>query len=246
MDKLDKIGIEKVTGELETRGLSRDEINRLLPFLSMKGSSSDLISELRGLLAGSETGIRGLDELEILFSLAGELEIGCPVEFDLTLARGLNYYTGAIIEVKSADMEIGSICGGGRYDNLTGIFGLPDISGVGISFGADRIYDVMNELDAFPKEVNATTKVLLINFGEEEQKYCLQLLKLLRKERIRAELYPDSAKLKKQMDYANTRNIPFVILAGAEEIDKSLYKLKNMATGEQSLLSAQEIISIIR
>ena len=246
IDKLEKIGIEKVSAELQERGLNEDEINRITPFLKMKGTNLDLIKELRSLLSGSATGMKGLNELEKLFKLAADLEIKTPVEFDLTLARGLNYYTGAIIEVKAQDAEIGSICGGGRYDNLTGIFGLPDVSGVGISFGADRIFDVLNQLDLYPAEVNTSTRVLLINFGEKEQEYCLRLLKQLRKEEISAELFPDSVKLKKQMNYANSRNIPFVVLVGEDEIQKNMYTIKNMTNGEQSMLTADELINTVK
>jgi len=242
IDKLDKIGEENVLTELRDRGLSESSIQKLLPFLKIKGDYSRILSEMKNLLAQSAIGLKGIEEIETIFNMVTELGIILNIELDLTLARGLNYYTGAIIEVKADDVEIGSICGGGRYDNLTGIFGLENVSGVGISFGADRIYDVLNQLNKYPSEVNATTKVLITNFGEKEQVYGLKLLQQLRENEISAELYPDVAKLKKQMSYANSRNIPYVILIGEEEINSGKYLLKYMKNGEQTLLKNDELI----
>ena len=200
-----------------------------------------MLNKLESLLQKSETGIKGINELRTIFDYLDDLHIHAEIQLDMTLARGLNYYTGAIIEVKSNDVEIGSICGGGRYDDLTGIFGLPEVSGVGVSFGADRIYDVMNQLNQFPEEVVATTKVFFVNFGEKEEKYCLKLLSSLRDAGISAELYPEQAKLKKQMTYANNRGIKYVILAGENEIKENLITVKNMFTGEQVNMKPDEL-----
>lgn len=242
IDKIEKIGLEKVISELEGRGLSAKAIEKLKPFLSMKGQNLELISKLQTLLNESETGLKGIEEIEVLFDLMTKLESSLRVEFDLTLARGLNYYTGAIIEVKADDVQIGSICGGGRYDNLTGIFGLPDVSGVGISFGADRIYDVLNQLELYPEEVASATQVLILNFGANEQEHALSLAQLLRKANIRTEIYPDSVKIKKQMNYANNQHIPFVLMVGAQEIENKCYALKNMNSGEQQMLKPDELV----
>lgn len=242
IDKIDKIGLENVIEELKSRGVPDVAIDKLKPFLTMKESGNELSDHLKNLLQHSATGLKGIDEIEIVRAFASQVNLKTSLEFNLTLARGLNYYTGAIIEVKANDVQIGSICGGGRYDNLTGIFGLPDVSGVGISFGADRIYDVMDQLKLFPPEVTNTTKLLLINFGEREQVHCLGLLKQLRNSGIAAELYPDNAKLKKQMAYADARAIPFVMLIGEQEIASGMYTLKNMMTGEQTAHTIDAVI----
>jgi histidyl-tRNA synthetase len=242
IDKIDKIGIENVIAELRTHDLPETAIDKLKPFLSMKEKGIELITHLKKLLEHSATGLKGLEELERILNLSVGSTMSTRLEFNLTLARGLNYYTGAIIEVKANDVQIGSICGGGRYDNLTGIFGLPDVSGVGISFGADRIYDVMDQLKLFPPEVGSATKLLLVNFGEKEQGHCLTLLKQFREAGISAELYPDSVKLKKQMSYADAREIPYVLLVGEQEILTGLYTLKNMSTSEQKSLSFEGLV----
>ena len=242
MDKTEKAGQENVLGELRDRKLNPGAIEKLKSFLDIKVSGQNIPDELKNLLGHSETGQIGIAEMENIFSMMNELDSSLKTEFDPTLARGLNYYTGTIIEVKADDVEIGSICGGGRYDDLTGIFGMPGVSGVGISFGADRIYDVLNQLGQYPENVSSATQVLIINFGEKEQLHCLELLRNIRKAGIRAELYPDPVKLKKQMSYANSRGIPYVILAGEEEIRTGLYSLKNMTSGEQITLDTPEII----
>ncbi len=242
IDKIEKIGFKAVIEELQEKGLPADAIKKLEPFLKMKGSAPELIKDLRTLVNNSSTGLKGIEEMETLFNMAHSLNIAVPLTFDLTLARGLNYYTGVIIEVEATKLEMGSICGGGRYDDLTGIFGMPGVSGVGISFGADRIYDVMNQLDLYPGDLTSASRVLLVNFGEKEQMHCLLLLKKLRDAGIRAELYPDAVKLKKQLSYANNRNIPFVILIGDKEIESEKYTLKNMVNGEQESLTPDKII----
>ncbi|MFC0877008.1 histidine--tRNA ligase [Saccharicrinis sp. FJH2] len=246
IDKLDKIGLENVNRELQSKGVSDEAIEKLQPIILLSGSADEKINTLRKVLSGSETAMKGVDEVEEIFSWINGLNLTLPVELDLTLARGLNYYTGAIFEVKANDVEIGSICGGGRYDNLTGIFGLPGVSGVGISFGADRIYDVLNQLDAYPKETSASTKVLFINFGHKEAAYCLNGLRKLRAAGVNCELYPDDAKMKKQMTYANRKAIPFVILAGESEMEAGKFTLKNMETGEQTLVSSEELIERLK
>jgi len=233
IDKLEKTSFDTVIDELKERGLTSESIGKLVPFLQMKGTNPELIGQLKIALANSSIGLKGLEEIETIFKLTREVQVGINIDLDLTLARGLNYYTGAIIEVKANDIQIGSICGGGRYDDLTGIFGLPGISGVGISFGADRIFDVLNQLNLYPPTVNSSTKVLFLNFGEKEQIFCLKALLKMRKAGVSAELYPDPVKIKKQMDYANSRNIPFVIFAGTEEINSGIITLKNMTTGIQ-------------
>ncbi|MBN2612574.1 MAG: histidine--tRNA ligase [Bacteroidales bacterium] len=246
LDKLDKIGKENVIAELAGRGIPDRSIALLQPVMEIEGSAKDKTVFLKKLLAGSEIGAEGIKETEVLFGYVESLNMSSAVELDLTLARGLNYYTGAIIEVKARDVEIGSICGGGRYDDLTGIFGMPDVSGVGISFGADRIYDVMNQLNLFPGTVITSTKILFVNFGKTEAAYCLKVLNDLRKQDISGELYPDAVKLKKQMDYANARNIKFVALAGENEIPKGKVTLKNMDSGEQQLYSADDLVKILK
>ena len=233
IDKLDKIGLEAVNEELLAKGLSPAAINKLQPMLNLDGDTLSKLSKIEVLLSQSETGRKGIDELRTIFSFIENSSLNCKVELDLTLARGLNYYTGAIIEVKAKDVSIGSICGGGRYDNLTGVFGMDGVSGVGVSFGADRIYDVLRQLNLF-EEINvSTTEVLILNFGASETKYGLKILDQLRAMDISAELYPDSVKLKKQMSYADLKKIPYIIIAGDEEIKKNEIKFKNMASGEQ-------------
>ncbi len=241
IDKIDKIGLNAVKDELIERGVSADSVGKLEPILLLEGKNQDKLNTLRKILASSETGIKGIDELETILAYAESLSLSTPIEIDLSLARGLNYYTGAIIEVKAKDVAIGSICGGGRYDDLTGIFGLNNMSGVGISFGADRIYDVMAQLDIFPAESAATSKVMFVNFGEKEAQTCLGLLALVRKAGIAAELYPDSAKMKKQLDYANRKGIPFVALIGENEIATSTMAVKSMASGEQHQVAFHQL-----
>ncbi|MGC8865798.1 MAG: histidine--tRNA ligase [Bacteroidales bacterium] len=246
IDKLDKVGLEKVNEELAGRGLPSEAIEKLQPILFLQGSAEEKIARLTHLLHASPTGMKGLDELQTVLNYLPHFGIRSAVVFDLTLARGLNYYTGAIIEVKSTDVSIGSICGGGRYDDLTGIFGLPGISGVGISFGADRIYDVLEQTGRFPAEATSGTRVLIINFGDKEEKYCIPLLLKLRAQGTSAELYPEPAKIKKQMSYADAHAIPFVVLAGENEIQTGSFTLKNMQTGTQQKLSAEELLKTVK
>jgi histidyl-tRNA synthetase len=245
MDKLDKIGMEKVNDELALRGISTDSINLLKPLMNLDGKLKDKFGFLEGFFSESTTGLKGLEEMRTLLKLIKDLNLKNKFDFDLRLARGLSYYTGTIFEVKALDTPMGSICGGGRYDDLTGIFGLPGMSGVGISFGADRIYDVMNELNLFPHTLLSATKVLFINFGVEEEKYCLKILSDLRHNGISSELYPDQAKIKKQMEYANRKNIPYVVLAGKEEIENDRLTVKNMKTGEQKSCTPEELQQIL-
>ena len=233
IDKLDKTGIDAVKNELLQMGCAPEAVNKLIDILQFEGNNEEKIGFLKDKLASSETGSAGITEVGQVFGWLKNSEIQTEVVFDITLARGLNYYTGAIFEVVATDVKIGSICGGGRYDDLTGIFGLPGVSGVGISFGADRIYDVMSELKLFPDETTSLTKVLLVNFGEKEQIYCLQLLTKLRKAGINSEMYPEPAKMKKQMTYANNKNIPYVLLIGENEMNAGTITFKNMETGEQ-------------
>ncbi len=241
IDKLDKIGLDNVNAELRGAGLPDAAIETLQPIIQLSGSNSEKLQTMRKVLALSETGLRGVDECAFILSkLEGKLTN--TIELDLTLARGLNYYTGAIFEVKALDVEIGSITGGGRYDNLTGIFGMPGLSGVGISFGADRIYDVLNQLNLYPQSAVNTTQLLFVNFGEAEADYCLQALRQVRRAGIRAEIYPDAVKMKKQMSYANAKQIPFVALVGESEITTGQITLKNMETGEQQLVSTESLI----
>ena len=241
IDKYEKIGADNVNKELAERGLSPQAIADLQPVLQLEGSNEAKLTRLKTLLAASETGLKGVEELETIFSLVGDLDLKATLELDLRLARGLNYYTGAIIEVKALDAEMGSITGGGRYDNLTGVFGLSGVSGVGISFGADRIFDVLNTLDLYPAEAIRTTKVLFTNFGEAETKRCLSLIKNLRAAGIAAELYPEAAKMKKQLSYANSRQIPFVAMIGETELSNGTVSLKHMLTGEQQTLSQEAL-----
>ncbi|MCT4590745.1 MAG: histidine--tRNA ligase [Carboxylicivirga sp.] len=245
IDKLDKIGLDKVNEELASKGLSQEKIDTIQPIIMLSGSNRDKIAKLREVLATSEVGLKGVDELEVVLNYLDTLNLDLEVELDLTLARGLNYYTGAIFEVKAKDVKIGSITGGGRYDDLTGIFGLKDVSGVGISFGADRIYDVMNQLELFPKADGAKTRAMFVNFGGEDELYALRILKEVRKTGINAELFPDSVKMKKQMNYANKKEIPFVLLAGEEERNANVVTVKNMESGEQSKVSVEELIKVI-
>lgn len=244
IDKLDKIGLEAVNDELRANGLSDTAIEKLQPIIKLEGTNDEKLQTIREVLGGSETGLKGVAECQyILDMLKGTLKN--EIQLDLTLARGLNYYTGAIFEVKALDVQIGSITGGGRYDNLTGIFGMPGLSGVGISFGADRIYDVLNQLDLYPEEAVSTTQLLFINFGEKETAYCLPIARKARERGIRTEVFPDAVKMKKQMSYANAKNIAFVALAGDNEMAEGKVTLKNMLTGEQKLLTPEELIDAI-
>lgn len=240
IDKLDKIGIEAVNAELASKGLEPEAIEKLQPILFMKGDVREKISQLKPLL-NNEIGQKGIAELETLFDYIDEMELNIDTELDLTLARGLNYYTGAIFEVKAKDFPMGSISGGGRYDNLTGIFGLPNVSGVGISFGADRIYDVLEGLNLFPETMSESTKVIFLNFGRNEEKYCLKYLNQVRKQGINAEIYPEAAKIQKQMKYADQRNIPIVIIAGEQEVSENKFTVKWMREGRQESIPAEEI-----
>jgi histidyl-tRNA synthetase len=246
IDKLDKIGLEKVNEELKERGLSAEAIGKLEPVLLLSGDTAEKLKVLGDLISGSETGRRGMEEVLEVFDTVSLTPLNCELELDLTLARGLNYYTGAIIEVKALDVPIGSICGGGRYDDLTGIFGLQGVSGVGVSFGADRIYDVLLELDGFPATEGTFSQVLAVNFGPEEMRYCLPVLRQLREAGIRCELYPEQAKMKKQMQYADKNRIPFVLVAGEQEIKNGVFSLKNMRSGEQQDVKPGDIAGVIQ
>ncbi len=243
IDKLDKIGLEAVNEELAGKGIGTEAVAALQPILALSGTNAEKLDSLRGILAGSPTGLTGIEEMETIFSLVTTLGLTLEIELDLSLARGLNYYTGAIFEVKARDYAIGSICGGGRYDDLTGIFGMPEVSGVGISFGADRIYDVMTGLELFPAEAQTTTRVLFLNFGEAEQAQALQLMRPLREAGIACEIYPEAAKMKKQMEYANRRGVPFVAILGSEELAAGSVTLKDMGSGQQTTLAQDELIS---
>ena len=245
IDKLDKIGIDNVNAELREDGLSEEQISKLQPIISLSGTNEEKLKTIAQVLASSETGVKGVEETRYILNHLDAVGLQNEIQLDLTLARGLNYYTGAIFEVKALDAEMGSITGGGRYDNLTGIFGLPGLSGVGISFGADRIYDVLNTLDLYPKDSMNATQILFINFGEKETAYCLPIIKKVRVQGISAEIFPDAAKMKKQMAYANAKHIPFVALAGENEINEGKITLKNMETGEQQMVTPEELISLI-
>jgi histidyl-tRNA synthetase len=245
IDKLDKIGIENVNAELREKGLSDEQIGKLQPIIRLEGANYDKLATIKQTLMGSETGVKGVEELEWILRKVETLGgTRCQLDIDLTLARGLNYYTGAIFEVKALDVEIGSITGGGRYDNLTGVFGMPGMSGVGISFGADRIYDVLNQLDLYPKDSLQATQLLFVTFGEAEMDFALPLLAEVRKAGIRAEIYPEAgAKMKKQMGYANQKQIPFVAVIGSDEVANGVVSLKNMLTGEQNKVLCKDLIS---
>ena len=243
IDKLDKIGIDNVNQELREDGLTEDQIEKLQPIISLAGTNEEKLMVIAEVLKDSETGLKGVEETKFILDSLKTSGLKNEIQLDLTLARGLNYYTGAIFEVKALDVQIGSITGGGRYDNLTGIFGMPGLSGVGISFGADRIYDVLNQLDLYPKEAVNGTQLLFINFGEKETAYCLPIAAKARQAGIRTEVFPDSAKMKKQMSYANAKQIPFVALAGENEINEGKVTLKDMTTGEQMLVTADELLT---
>ena len=241
IDKLEKIGLDNVKAELAERGLEQEAIAKLQPILELSGTNSEKLAKLHEVIGCSETGVKGIEEMSEIFGYVERLDLQLPIELDLSLARGLNYYTGAIFEVKAMDYAIGSICGGGRYDDLTGIFGLPNTSGVGISFGADRIYDVMVGLDLFPEEVNFSTKVMFVNLGVEEQMASLGIIRTLRDKGIAAEIYPEAAKMKKQMEYANRRMIPYVVIIGSNELAERKATVKNMRTGEQACVAFEEV-----
>ena len=241
IDKLEKIGLDNVKAELSERDLEAEAIAKLQPILELNGTNSEKLAKLRDVIGCSETGVKGIEEMSEIFGYVERLGLQLPIELDLSLARGLNYYTGAIFEVKAMDYAIGSICGGGRYDDLTGIFGLPNTSGVGISFGADRIYDVMVGLNLFPEEVNFTTKVMFVNLGAEEQMASLGIIRTLRDKGIAAEIYPEAAKMKKQMEYANRRMIPYVVIIGSNELAERKVTVKNMRTGEQACVAFEEV-----
>ena len=245
IDKLDKIGLDKVNEELRDKGLSEEAIAQLQPIILLEGSNESKLNTLRQSLAQSEIGLKGIDELEFILGKLTNQPLKAQLDIDLTLARGLNYYTGAILEVKALDVQIGSITGGGRYDNLTGVFGMPNVSGVGMSFGADRIYDVLSQLDLFPTTSIQSTQVMFVNFGDKESDVCMQHATLLRSHGIRTEVFPEAAKMKKQMGYADTHHIPYVALVGESEIEAGKIALKNMITGEQQLVTPQEAIDII-
>ena len=246
IDKLDKIGLDNVNAELASKGIPQEAIDKLQPIILLSGTNEEKLETLKTVLAASETGLKGVEESEFILKTIAGLGIQSDVELDLTLARGLNYYTGAIFEVKALDVQIGSISGGGRYDNLTGVCGMEGVSGVGISFGADRIYDVLNQLDLYPKDAVDGTQLLFVNFGEAEAAYVLPVLAKVRAAGIRAEIYPDSAKMKKQMGYANNKAIPFVAIVGENEMNEGKLTLKNMTTGEQSLVTPDELIDAIK
>lgn len=245
IDKLDKIGLEKVNQELLDKGLPQESVDKLQPILLLSGSNADKLQTLRTILATSELGLQGIEETETIFAYCNDAEVSLDIELDLTLARGLNYYTGAIFEVKALDVEIGSITGGGRYDNLTGIFGMPGVSGVGISFGADRIYDVLNQLDLYPKTATDHTQLLFAVFGQEEQRYVLRWANTLRKAGKNVEVYPDTVKMKKQMSYADQKHIPYVAIVGSDEMTANTVMLKNMLTGEQQALTIEQLTNIL-
>ncbi len=246
IDKLDKIGLENVNEELRNDGIPENAIEKLQPIIKLEGTNEEKLEIIADALKGSETGLKGVEETKFILDQLKTIGLNNEIQLDLTLARGLNYYTGAIFEVKALDTPMGSITGGGRYDNLTGIFGMPGLSGVGISFGADRIYDVLNALDLYPKETITGTQLLFINFGEKETAYCLPAVSKARKAGIRTEMFPDQSKMKKQMNYANAKNIPFVVLAGENEIAAGKFTLKDMASGEQKLVTDDELVSIVK
>ena len=246
IDKIDKIGIDNVNAELLEKGISQAAVDQLQPLLTLSGSNNEKLESLEQLLATSEIGKKGIEELRFVIGQTDEIGINATLELDVSLARGLNYYTGTIIEVKANDVQIGSITGGGRYDNLTGVFGLAGVSGVGISFGADRIFDVLNQLDLYPKEAVNGTQLLFINFGEKEAAFSMQVLAQVRAAGIRAEIFPDASKMKKQMSYANAKGVPFVVLVGENEMNEGKVTLKNMESGEQCLLTPAELVAAVR
>ena len=246
IDKLDKIGLENVNAELASKGIPQESIDKLQPIILLSGSNEEKLETLKTVLATSEAGLKGVEESEFILKTVSALGVKSEVELDLTLARGLNYYTGAIFEVKALDVQIGSISGGGRYDNLTGVFGMDGMSGVGISFGADRIFDVLNQLDLYPKEAVNGTELLFVNFGDKEAAYCLPILTKVREAGVRAEIYPDASKMKKQMGYANDKQIPFVAIVGENEMNEGKLTLKNMTTGEQSLVTPDELLAVVK
>ena len=246
IDKLDKIGLENVNAELRSKELSEEAIAKLQPIIQLSGTNREKIAVLKEVLAGSETGLKGVAELEFIFDRVDLLTVKAELELDLTLARGLNYYTGAIFEVKALDVQIGSITGGGRYDNLTGVFGMDGVSGVGISFGADRIFDVLNQLELYPEDSLLTTQLMFVNFGEKEEAYLLPLVASVRAAGIRTEIYPEPVKMKKQMGYADAKKIPFVALVGESEMTEGKINLKNMITGEQKPVTVQELIETFK
>lgn len=246
IDKLDKIGQDKVNIELLSKGFDQMVVEKLQPILSLSGSNREKLNKLKSIFEDNEIGNKGIEEIEFILNYIDMVNISSELEVDLSLARGLSYYTGAIIEVKAVDVSIGSISGGGRYDNLTGIFGLEGISGVGISFGADRIYDVLEELDLFPQKANNSTQIMFVNFGEKEQKYLMPIVTNMRKNDIRAEIYPDSIKIKKQMSYANSSNIKFVAIVGEEEIKNNVISIKDMHTGKQVNISLKDAVQFIK
>ena len=246
IDKLDKIGIENVNKELLEKGISEEGIEKLQPILMLHGTNEEKLSTIKQVLSSSTIGLKGVSEIETIFNLITPLQLQTKIELDLTLARGLNYYTGAIFEVKAQDVEMGSISGGGRYDNLTGVFGLKGVSGVGISFGADRIYDVLNMLDLYPKNSIDNTQLLFVCFGENEQQYAMQWIQQLRQKNISVELYPEVAKIKKQMTYANNKAIPYVAIVGEDEMKQNKVMLKNMIDGQQTLVNIDELINLIQ
>ena len=246
IDKLDKIGLDKVNDELRAVGLSEEAVEKLQPIIALSGSNEEKLETMRRVLAESETGLKGVEEVAFVLETLKNSQLNNEIELDLTLARGLNYYTGCIFEVKALDVQIGSITGGGRYDNLTGIFGIPGLSGVGISFGADRIYDVLGQLDLYPQETQSGVQLLFINFGAAEAAHCLRLAAQARLAGIATEVYPDSVKMKKQMSYANAHNVPFVALVGETEMAEGRITLKNMTTGEQQSLTIEEAVKAIK
>jgi histidyl-tRNA synthetase len=246
IDKLDKIGLDKVNEELRSKEISDEAIARLQPIILLQGTNEEKLATLRDVLAASEVGMKGVEELEYILRKLDCAALRSQLDIDLTLARGLNYYTGAILEVKALDVEIGSITGGGRYDNLTGVFGMPGVSGVGISFGADRIFDVLNQLNLYPENSLQNTQVMFVNFGEAESEACLRHLSRMRAAGIRAEIYPEAAKMKKQMGYADTQQIGFVALVGESEMAENKITLKNMNTGEQQCVTVEEAIALVK
>lgn len=246
IDKLEKIGLDNVKAELAERGIDDAAVSRLQPILELSGTNAEKLDKLQEILSGSETGLAGVEEVRTVLGYAEDMGVGVKIEVDLSLARGLSYYTGAIFEVKADDFAIGSICGGGRYDNLTGIFGMPDVSGVGISFGADRIYDVMVGLNLFPEDVASSTRVLFVNLGKDEARAAMRLLAAVRRAGISAEIYPDGGKMKKQLEYADRRSIPYVAIIGSEELAEGVVTVKNMRSGEQSRVAAGELVEHVK